>query len=151
MEKKENRLISSRLGQRLVNSERIINFPRGIIGFEKERDFTLLQVQDDSPFMVLQSLQRSDLGLIVTDPYCFLDKYQIRINDFEQGVLHAESVKELAVLVTVTIPPGEPEKASLNLSGPIVINIHKRLGIQVPQVETSQSSHFFISQTVDMS
>ena len=150
MEKKENRLINSRLGQRLVAQERIINFPRGLIGFEKEREFTLLRVQDDSPFMVLQSLQRSDLGLIVTDPYCFIQNYQIRINDFEQGVLHAESINELAVLVTVTIPQGEPEKTSLNLSGPIVLNIHKRLGIQVPQVDTSFPSHFLISQAEDM-
>lgn len=150
MEKKENRLINSRLGQRLVDSARIINFPRGLIGFEQEREFTLLQVQDDSPFMVLQSLQKTELGLIVTDPYFFIKEYQVRINDFEQGVLQTDDVKELAVLVTVSIPPGEPEKTSLNLSGPIAINIHKRLGIQIPQVDTSFSSHYYISITSEM-
>lgn len=151
MEKKEDRLINSRLGQRLVDSARVINFPRGLIGFEQEREFTLLQVQDDSPFMMLQSLSKSDLGLIVTDPYCFIQEYQLRINDFEQGILQAENVKELAVLVTVTIPPGQPEKTSLNLAGPIVINIQKRLGIQIPQVDTSLPNHFLIAQTTDNS
>ena len=38
-----------------------------------------------------------------------------------------------AVLVTVSIPAGQPEAAVLNMAGPIIINSQARLGLQVPQ------------------
>jgi len=38
------------------------------------------------------------------------------------------------VLVLVTVPKGRPEDASLNLMGPLCLNVRERIGLQVPQV-----------------
>jgi flagellar assembly factor FliW len=130
------------MGQFSIPVENILVFPRGLIGFESQREFTLIRVKDDSPFLILQSLADPGLGLLVTDPFVFLPDYKISVGDAELKLLKLESLAQTAVLVTVTIPHGHPEQTTLNLSGPIVINHEAKLGLQIPQVESAFPSHY---------
>jgi flagellar assembly factor FliW len=136
----ENKIITfdTRLGPRKVALDRILRFPKGLIGYEDKRDFALLQIREDSAFLVLQSLEDPGLGLMVADPYSFIQSYPIKLNDAEQQMLHVTSQEQVSVLVTVSIPPGRPEETCLNLMGPVVINHEARLGLQVPQSEQEQ-------------
>lgn len=144
MANKETTVIESRLGRREIRLDKVIHFPRGIIGFEHLRDFTLLQIAEDTALLVLQSLEISTLGLLVADPYTFIPEYSLRVSDAEQLLLKARSAEDLAVLVTASIPPGKPEETALNLLGPILVNHRKRLGLQVPQTEHVGPAKFFI-------
>ena len=130
----------TRLGTRRIDPDKIIEFPRGLMGFEDQREFTLLQLREDAPFLVLQSLQDPELGLLVGDPYAFLPEYRIKIGDAEQNMLQVKTAGELAVLVTVSIPPGHPERTALNLTGPILINHEARIGLQGPKSADASSS-----------
>jgi len=130
------------MGQFSIPMENILVFPRGLIGFESQREFTLIRVKDDSPFLILQSLADPGLGLLVTDPFVFIRDYNISVGDAELKLLKLESVNQMAVLVTVTIPPGQPEQTTLNLTGPIVINHEAKLGLQIPQVDSDFPSHY---------
>lgn len=147
MAKQETTIIESRLGPREVRLDKIIRFPRGIIGLEQLRDFTLLQIAEGAALLVLQSMEQPGLGLLVADPYSFVPEYNLRISDAEQLLLKARSAEDLAVLVTASIPPGKPEETALNLLGPILINHRERRGLQVPQTEYSGPSKFFIKQS----
>lgn len=138
-------VIQTRLGQRSVSADRIIHFPRGLIGFEQLQRFTLLQIKEDSPFLLLQSVDDPQCGLLVADPYSFMDRYEVKVGDSEQKILKLESRENVAVLVTVTIPPGRPENTTLNLSGPIIINTQTRIGLQIPQTDPDIPSHFSLS------
>ena len=123
----------------MVSLDKVIHFPRGIIGFEDRKDFTLLQIRPDAPFLVLQSMTDSGLGLLVADPYSFMDAYPLRAGDAEQKILQVASLEEVAVLVTVSIPHGKPEEMFLSLTGPILINHAARIGMQVPQTDFAGS------------
>lgn len=125
--------IDTRLGRRVIDEDKVIRFPRGLAGFENEQDFILLQIRPDAPLLILQSITAPNVGLLVADPYSFLQSYPVIIGDAEQKLLQIEKTEDAAILVTVTIPQGEPDKAALNLTGPIVINHAARLGAQVPQ------------------
>jgi flagellar assembly factor FliW len=57
------------------------------------------------------------------------------VGEAEQKLLRLQNIRQVAVLVTVSIPKGEPEKTALNLTGPILINHQAKLGLQVPQVD----------------
>jgi flagellar assembly factor FliW len=129
--------IETRLGRRDVSADKVILFPRGLIGFEGQREFTLLQIQENAPLLLLQSMQTPALGLLVADPYVFIPEYGPAVGDIEQELLQAKNVDDIAVLVTASIPPGKPEDAVLNLLGPILVNHTLRLGLQVPQFENS--------------
>jgi flagellar assembly factor FliW len=131
----EHREIDTRLGRQKVSLDKVITFPRGIIGFEDKREFTLLQLRPDAPFLVLQSMDDPALGLLVADPYSFVPDYRIRVSDAEQKLLQAGGGEQIAVLVTVSIPPGRPEETVLSLSGPILVNHEARIGLQVPQTD----------------
>ena len=135
MARKQEIEVSTRLGRRRIDLDKVIHFPRGLAGFEGLHQFTLLQIRPDAPLLILQSLDNPALGLLVADPFSFIKDYRIKIGDAEQKLLGLKNVQQVAVLVTVSIPSGCPEETSLNLTGPICINHEARLGLQVPQAE----------------
>ena len=144
MANQEVKIIESRLGRREIRLDKIIFFPRGIIGFEDMHEFILLQIQENAPLLVLQSIEKSSLGLLVADPFVFMPEYTLHIGDAEQKLLQAENAEELAVLVTASIPPGKPEETALNLLGPILINHRAHLGLQVPQIDMGGPARMFV-------
>jgi flagellar assembly factor FliW len=141
--------ISTRLGRRRISMDKVIYFPRGLAGFEDEHEFTLLQIRPEAPLLVLQSMQNPSLGLLVADPYSFLPKYSITVGDAEQKLLRLKSVRQVAVLVTVSIPPGQPELTALNLTGPVLINHKMRIGLQVPQTESAGPAKIYLQPGPD--
>lgn len=126
--------IDTRLGRRTVQTDKIIHFPRGLAGFEKEHEFVLLQVRPDAPLLVLQSVSNPHVGLLVADPYSFQPVYPVTIGDADQALLRLQQADDAAVLVTVSIPEGDPANALLNLMGPIIINHNNCVGVQVAQM-----------------
>lgn len=127
--------IDTRLGRRSIDAEKVVHFPRGLAGFENERDFILLQIRPEAPLLILQSTNNPMVGLLVADPYSFMEKtaYIPSVGEAEKQLLQIAGLGETAILVTVSIPAGQPEAAVLNLAGPIVINSQAHLGLQVPQ------------------
>lgn len=133
METKTQQIIHSRLGEKQINLDKVIVFPKGLVGFETSRRFILFRIRNDSPFLMLQDVDNSGIGLIVTDPYAFVPDYSLKVEDCDAEILGTSQLNEISVIVTVSIPHGQPEKTSLNLCGPILINTVKRVGIQAPQ------------------
>lgn len=146
MARQNERVIQTRLGRQTVALDKVLYFPRGIMGFEDKHEFTLLQLREGAPFLILQSMDDPRLGLLVGDPYSFLEDYPIRIGDAEQKLLRLRNIRQVAVLVTVSIPPGRPEKTALNLTGPILINHEARLGLQVPQTDGRFPSQYYLHE-----
>lgn len=144
MARKNEKIVQTRLGRQVVSMDKVIYFPRGLMGFEDKHDFTLLQLKEGSPFLVLQSMDDPRLGLLVADPYSFLEDYPIRVSEAEQKLLRLQNIRQVAVLVTVSIPKGEPEKTALNLSGPILVNHQARLGLQIPQTDGKFPSQVYL-------
>ena len=127
-------IIDTRLGQRSIDMDKVVRFPRGLAGFETERDFILLQIRPEAPLLILQSVHTPQVGLLVADPYSFLDhSYAQVLGPAERQLLQLADPAEAVLLVTVSIPVGVPEQAALNLTGPIFINHKVRLGVQAPQ------------------
>ena len=136
--------INTRLGRRRISMDKVIYFPRGLAGFEDEHEFTLLQIRPEAPLLVLQSIREPTLGLLVADPYSFLPNYSVTVGDAEQKLLRLKNVRQVAVLVTVSIPPGQPELTALNLTGPVLVNHQRRIGLQVPQTESSGPAKYYL-------
>ena len=136
--------LETRLGPRKISFEHVLRFPKGLIGYADKRDFALLHIHENAPFMLLQSLEDPNLGLMVADPYSFVQDYSIRLNDAEQNMLNVTRPEQISVLVTVSIPPGRPENTCLNLVGPVIINHEARLGLQVPQSDPDQPAKVFM-------
>jgi flagellar assembly factor FliW len=135
-------IIKTKLGEREIARDSIIYFPHGLIGLDDKREFVLLQVRENSPFLLLQCVTDPRLGLLVADPYPFLPDYDITLESAEKKTLRVDTADEVAVLVTVTIPRNKPDETTLNLSGPIIMNTKERLGLQAPQIDPNHPTHY---------
>lgn len=126
-------LSGTRVGKLKLDKDKFITMPKGLIGYEDEKEYTIIEYKENSPFYIYQSTKTPDFGVLITDPYFFMNEYTVKLNEAEQALLQAESADDVNVFVTVIVPHGKPEDITLNLSGPIFINYKKRLAIQVPQ------------------
>lgn len=119
-------------GEVTIEEEKIITFPKGIIGFPDLTQFALLHDDEDGVGSIhwLQSLQESEFAMPVMDPLLVKEDYNPEVNDELLEALGKWSQEELLVLVTVSVPH-ELEKMTVNLKGPIVINSTNKKACQV--------------------
>ncbi len=122
---------TTRFGTINVNKKRIIEFPEGILGFPKQKRFTILEHKPDSPFCWLQSLEDPALAFVLTSPFLVLPDYLKGLGGPYEEILEGVGKGETALFVLVTIPPGRVEDMTANLLGPIVIDIASRKGRQI--------------------
>ena len=57
------KLYSRRFGELIVPPEKVIRFERGIVGFPEYRRFSLVDVEETSPFLWLVCLDEPEFGL----------------------------------------------------------------------------------------
>ena len=119
---------TSRFGPVDVDESRIIQFPRGILGFPKFKGYVLIQPEADATFYWLQSIEAADLAFVVTDPLLFIPDYQIPLREESRQELGLADLSEANVLVIVN---KVGDTLTANLQGPLVIHATTRIAAQI--------------------
>ena len=119
-------------GEIIIDDDKIIHFPNGIIGFPDLTDFTLIHDEEKGTDSIhwLQSLQEPAFAMPVMDPLIVCPDYNPEADDELFNILGEIKPDELLVLVTVTVPK-DLTKMSVNLKGPIVINVAEKRALQI--------------------
>ncbi|MBO5474607.1 MAG: flagellar assembly protein FliW [Lachnospiraceae bacterium] len=119
-------------GQITIDDEKIIHFPKGIVGFPELTQFALIHDKEKGTDTIhwLQSVQEPGFAMPVMDPLLVCPGYNPEVNDELLSHLGEIEEEELLVLVTVTVPK-DITRMSVNLKGPIVINAAERKATQV--------------------
>jgi flagellar assembly factor FliW len=120
--------IISRFGPIEIDSHDILHFPNGLLGLEDCRRWALLADQHTEAVAWLQSLDRPEVALPLVSPRRFVPGYQMRVARRELAPLELENARAAKVLVIVT---RTARGLALNLKGPVVLNLPRRLGRQV--------------------
>lgn len=108
-----------------------ITFASGMPGFPTAKRFEIEQWgDDDSPFMLLASLDDPDLAFVVASPWPFYPEYDLNIDDTTVERLGIRSPEEVLVFSIVTIGD-EVKDSTLNLLGPLVVNRRTGTAAQV--------------------
>lgn len=125
-------ILTKIFGEIIIDDDKIIQFPNGIIGFPELTEFTLVHDEEKGTDSIhwLQSLQEPAFAMPVMDPLIVCPDYNPEADDELLNVLGTIIPEELLVLVTVTVPK-DLTKMSVNLKGPIVINATERKAIQI--------------------
>jgi len=105
-----------------------VHFPAGLLGFEKFKDYVLLD-SPQKPFFYLQSVDVPDLAFILIDPFLFRPDYSLDVSDESLGEIGVARPEAALVFAIVTVP-GEGGSATANLMGPLIVNKANRLGMQ---------------------
>lgn len=119
-------------GEITIDDDKIIEFPNGIIGFPELTEFTLVHDKDKGADSIhwLQSIQEPGFAMPVMDPLIVYPDYNPEADDELFNVLGEIIPEELLVLVTVTVPK-DLTKMTVNLKGPIIINVTSRKALQI--------------------
>ncbi len=119
-------------GEITIDDDRIITFPKGIIGFPDLTEFALLHDSEKGSDSIhwLQSLQEPGFAMPVMDPLIVCPDYNPEVDDELLKHLGELNPEELLVLVTVTVPK-DLTQMTVNLRGPIIIDAVGRKATQV--------------------
>ncbi len=120
-----------RFGKIAVQEDKVITFPRGILGFAKNKQYLLFPHSEDSPFLWLQSVEDGDLAFVVMNPRLVKADYSLDVDQNVLNELDAKQETDLEVVCIVTIPRNDPKRMTINLLGPIIINAKSRSAVQV--------------------
>src|SRR5688500_3623895 len=94
-------VIASRFGQVKVSDDRLINFPKGLLGFPGQQRYVLIQTNDEGYFFWLQAVDTPDLAFVVTDPTLFVPEYNVPIRPEQMAELGLHGMDDAQVLVIV--------------------------------------------------
>ena len=127
---------TTRFGPVEVDDDRVLHFPRGLIGFPLERRFALIEVSGNRYFFWLQSIDTPELAWVVTDPEIFVANYDLRVPADHMVELQLTNRSDAQVLV---ICNQRDRKLTANLAGPLVINRGRRIAKQLVLSKASTS------------
>lgn len=120
-------------GEIEVDEERVITFEKGIIGFPQLNRFMLLHDEEegeDAGIRWLQSLEEPGFAMPVMDPLVVAPDYEPEVDDEMLKCVGDITPDNILVFVTASIP-SDLTKMSVNLQGPIIINVDERKACQV--------------------
>lgn len=123
---------TTRFGDVEIAEDRVITFPKGLLGFSGHRRFCLLEPADDACFFWLQSLDDANLAFVVTDPSFFVHDYSVPIRAEQMEELGLGRLEDAQVFVIVN---KVEHTLTGNLQGPLVINTLSRTGEQLVLAE----------------
>lgn len=118
---------TTRFGRLEVSTDKIINFPNGLMGFADYKRYILMDYKDTS-LKWLQAVDAPHVAFIVIQPFEFFPDYSVRIEDPVRDLLEIENEDDISILSILRV---EGEKVTVNLQGSLVINSLNKKGVQI--------------------
>jgi flagellar assembly factor FliW len=126
----ETTLVPSRLfGPLHLPRQEIIAMPDGMLGFAGERRFVLLPASPEGVFW-FQNVDDGALVFLLVDPFVFFPDYVVDAPEIPET-----RTPDVIALNIVTLPRARGEACTVNLQGPLVIDLRSRQARQVIQAD----------------
>ncbi len=154
---------TSRFGQIDVSEDTFLTFPTGLVGFPAVQQFVVLDVAEDCHYQWFQAIKEPDLALIIIDVHCLDPEFPVEASDEAIAELEIRPTDPVLIMAVVTIPSGEPDRATANLRAPLVVNLRTRKGKQLilhesiplhfpllPEAESAQAEVLPVKETASV-
>ena len=134
--------MTQQFGEIEYSEDRIITMLDGIVGFEDQKRFLLLEATEYEPFLLLISVDEPEIGFPLI-PAIYADpKYAPSLPSEEMELLGGkDAVSDLAVMLIATIGKSASDTTA-NLRAPLFINPAKRVGRQVILTDDNYSVRY---------
>ena len=120
-----------RFGEIEIEKERIFKFKLPIIGFNDLKDFVILDLNQESFFKWLQSVEDPALAFPIVSVFSLDIDYSIDLQDEIVDILKIKNIESLLVMNIASIPQDNPQGTTLNLLAPLVFNLDESIAGQV--------------------
>ena len=122
---------TARFGEIEISEERVFEFVLPIIGFNELKKFVIVDLNKDSFFKWLQSVEDPELAFPIVSVFTMNVDYTLDLPDDVVDALKIENVESILVMNIASIPQDNPQGTTLNLLAPLVFNIDTQLAGQV--------------------
>jgi flagellar assembly factor FliW len=134
---------TTRFGDVEIAEDRVITFPKGLLGFSESKKYCLFEPAEDACFFWLQSIEDPALAFVVTDPSQFVGDYSVPIRPEQMTDLGLSKLEDAQVFVVVN---KVDQSLTGNLQGPLVINTVARTGEQFVLAERKWTTRHTLVQ-----
>ena len=122
---------TSRFGRIEIPEERVFIFPKGLIGFEHLKRYTLLDSTKGASVQWLQSLDDPAVAFLVAEPRTYLPSFDLRIPaDFSQGPMGGMDLKRSEIR-TILHVDRETRSLHIHVQAPLLFDAASGKGVQV--------------------
>jgi flagellar assembly factor FliW len=124
--------------------------PEGLIGLPDFNKFELIVDPESLPFVVLRAVEGDEIQIPAVEPVGLVESYRLDIGDADAETLGLVGADANPLILNVaTIKSYEPQKVTLNLAAPILINRRTRVGKQVVLLnyQSYSTTHVLIDET----
>jgi flagellar assembly factor FliW len=122
---------TTRFGDILIEPDRIIHFPDGLLGFPDQKSYIIQQHKPGSFFYWLQSVTLPYLAFVIINPFLGEKDYLKELSPADQEYFIGIDDGRTLALALVTIKPESVPPLTMNLVGPVIIDLESRTGRQV--------------------
>lgn len=116
-------------GKFTYEDKEIIKFTKAIPGFEGLENFIIKEVDEESAFKIMQSLEDASLGFVLISPFDIKENYEVKLSEDLIKRLEIKEPTDVALYSMVTLN-SKVENITANLRAPLVININSQKGEQ---------------------
>lgn len=117
-------------GELEIKQNQIWSFPKGMPGFEEEKEFVFLSIEGNNVFQVLQSTKTPAVAFIIANPYTIIEDYSFKIDTPTIDLLTIKNEADVFVLGVLSVK--EPfELSTINLQAPLIFNSTTRKAKQM--------------------
>lgn len=123
-----------------IDESKIIQFDKGLLGFQEDKEFVLLDIEGNPHFHLLQSISDKGLSFVVTNPYLIYKNYEFDLDETTVDQLKINEPTDIIVLAILTLHTPF-EASTINLKAPIIVNAKKNIGTQIIVNEEYNTKH----------
>ena len=109
----------------------IIHFANGIPGFLNHKRFVISRDESQEPFHWLHSVDDHKTKFVLINPMMVDEKYDPKLVKSDIEDLEIKNKADFLIYVIVTLNHTDLMKSTVNLTGPILINIADKKGKQI--------------------
>jgi flagellar assembly factor FliW len=132
------------------DEDRRIRLPAGMIGLPEVTEFQLWRNEKSGPIMWLRGVGPQRLSFPVVEPGPLVSDYTPELSDSDAEFLGIKSAADNPLVLTVlTVKSLNPQRVTVNLVGPVVVNRQTLIGKQVvlANYERYSVEHTLIDET----
>ncbi|ONI40365.1 hypothetical protein AN639_04955 [Candidatus Epulonipiscium fishelsonii] len=108
--------------------EKIITFEEGIPGFEKYKEYVILE-ENTKQFFYLECVENRSLFFVIVDPFKYMPSYSPDIPEKYFEILGGGETSDFALYAMLNLGVNL-HTATVNLKAPLLINTNNLKGVQ---------------------
>lgn len=136
-------IITTRFGLVQASESEVIRIPDGLVGFRSFTQFVLLPDSVAGGLTWLQSVTAPELAFGLIAPPLSIPDYRVELRSGDRTALELD--EERSALVYVILNRGEGGGLTVNLQGPLVFNLARRLARQLVLTSSRYAVRYSLS------